>query len=277
MIKKEIHIKDLEYNIYFNKINKIELIIDNKEKIEFINDDKDKNYKEIINKCFIEYLDNKEKIWNKINRNSINKTSYIMENEFIYDFKSIYNAEIEDNNNFICEYNVTNFLINLITYYIVNYKKEDIDRLLDIFIKNTFKKCYEYEDNTLLKTIYKFYYYDTLFNDLYMLNLNIKIKIYGNIFNNMHYIGEFDENKDYKNNKDIIKECEYIIDCSIDNKLKDYIKCLEEINKENDKKIKELKKENNKLMNENNNIKLKLLKYKRKLYNIVNIINDDEE
>lgn len=301
--RKEINLKDINENIYFLENQKIQIYING----IYINI-YDKKYEEydyntFINKIFSRISINK-KLQNIIYRN-VEEEIDEKENYLIYNTNEIsYINGIKDE---ILNISLTNYLLNTITYYIFNFKQEKINEYIDILKNNIIsssifkKKIIENGKIEIIDWIKKMYLNKKIFEDIYKLNLDIKIIFYN--LNSLYKIIDYDikqnRNKKYLyyklNNNDEIYRKDYYSNhnnsiCYFNETQNNYynliyneiliINCLnnddyKEI--ENDlinklkKEIEDLKKENNKILEENKKLKDNIIDLNNKLN--ITIIN----
>jgi len=179
---KNINLKDIKENIYFLENYKIQFYIDG-----IYIDIYDTYYKNIykdifINNIFILLSKDNKKLNNLIYENvdekiQENKT-YLIYNTFE---KNIDNLGDEK---YINKINLTNYIINSLTYYIFNFRQDKIKDYVNILknniISSKIKKIKINKDNKEIEIDYidKIYFNKNLFEEIYKLNLNFKIVLY---------------------------------------------------------------------------------------------------
>ena len=295
--RKEINLKDINENIYFLENQRIQIYING----IYINI-YDKKYEEydyntFINKIFSRISINK-KLQNIIYRN-VEEEIDEKEDYLIYNTNEIsYINGIKDE---ILNISLTNYLLNTITYYIFNFKQEKINEYIDILKDNIIssniikKKITENKKIEIIDWIKKIYLNKKIFEDIYKLNLDVKIIFYN--LNSLYKIINYDikqnGNKKYlyyklNNNDEIYRKNYYsnhnnsicyfnetqnnyynliyneilIINCSNNDDNKEIENNL--INKLK-KEIEDLKKENNNLLEENKKLNDNIIDLNNKL------------
>ena len=228
---KNINLKDIKENIYFLENYKIQFFIDgiyidiydiydNYCKNIFIN-----NFKKNI----FTLLSNKE-LYNLIYENIDKK---IEENK-TYLIYNTFEKNISDD--FVCEkdinkINLTNYIINSLTYYIFNFKQEKIKEYVNILKNNIVSSKIKKIGNVGPDYIDKMYFNKNLFEEIYKLNLNFKIVLYNlNSFDKIiNYEIQTNQTK-YMNMKDCNQHSFYYI-LNNGNKLKGIYNYNSNINK----------------------------------------------
>ena len=190
--RKEINLKDINENIYFLENQRIQIYING----IYINI-YDKKYEEydyntFINKIFSRISINK-KLQNIIYKN-VEEEIDEKENYLIYNTNEIsYINGIKDE---ILNISLTNYLLNTITYYIFNFKQEKINEYIDILKDNIIsssiikKKIIENGKIEIIDWIKKMYLNKKIFEDIYKLNLDVKIIFYN--LNSLYKIIDYD-------------------------------------------------------------------------------------
>jgi len=178
---KNINLKDIKENIYFLENYKIQFYINGIYIDIYDNYYKEINSKNFMNNIFTLLSNDNKKLNNLIYENVDEK---IDENKtyLIYNtYETNFSVGSKDN---IIKINLTNYIINSLTYYIFNFKQEKIKDYVNILkyniISSKIKKIKIYEDNKNKEIDYidKMYFNKNLFEEIYKLNLNFKIVLY---------------------------------------------------------------------------------------------------
>ena len=169
---KNIYLNDIKRNIYFLENYKIQIMI-NGRYINIYDDDLILDGHDFITKPFILLNDKlncliNEKVDAKIDFDSLG--GWLEYNTYNHNF---YGGHMNE----ILNTNLTNYLINTITYYILKFRIDLIDEYIDILKKNilcTKLKKIIMENGKELFSFDKMIFNKNLFEDIYNLKLNIK-------------------------------------------------------------------------------------------------------